>query len=68
MDSWFSMPSLISSLRKQIIVLCMLKDHPKWTYEYQGKKLRLKDLYGKLEKKPGKAKVKASRCRKAVRW
>jgi len=60
MDSWFSMPSLISNLRKQIDVLCMLKDHPKWTYEYKGKKLRLKDLYAKLKKNRGKAKVKAS--------
>ncbi|MEZ4604123.1 MAG: hypothetical protein R2861_12240 [Desulfobacterales bacterium] len=23
----------------------MLKDHPKWLYEYNGKKLRLSDLY-----------------------
>ncbi len=29
-------------------------------YQYNGKKLRLKDLYGKLKKKKGKAKVKAS--------
>lgn len=60
MDSWFSMPSLISSIRKQIDVLCMLKDHPKWMYEYKGKKLRLKELYAKLKKKRGKAKIKAS--------
>lgn len=60
MDSWFSMPSLISSLRKQIHVICMLKDHPKWTYEYQEKKLRLNELYGKLKKTRGKSKVKAS--------
>ena len=37
----------------------MLKDHPKWFYEYQGRKLRLSDLYGKLKKKRGRAKVKA---------
>ena len=60
MDSWFSMPSLISNLRQQIHVICMLKDHPKWTYEYDGKKLRLSELYGKLTKKKGKAKVKAN--------
>lgn len=60
MDSWFSMPSVISKLGKHIAVICMLKDHPKWLYEYKGKRLRLSDLYGKLKKKRGKAKVKAS--------
>jgi hypothetical protein len=38
----------------------MLKDHPKWLYEYKGKKLRLSDLYGKLKKNRGRAKIKAS--------
>lgn len=59
MDSWFSMPSAIASLREHIHVICMLKDHPKWFYEYRGRKLRLSDLYGKLKKKRGRAKVKA---------
>ncbi|QBH12430.1 IS4 family transposase [Desulfobacter hydrogenophilus] len=59
MDSWFSMPSAIANLREYIHVICMLKDHPKWLYEYQGKKLRLSELYGKLKKKRGRAKVKA---------
>lgn len=60
MDSWFSMPSVISGLRKHIHVICMLKDHPKYFYLYKGKKLRLSDLYSKLKKKRGKARVKAS--------
>ena len=38
----------------------MLKDHPKWFYKYNEKKLRLADLYHKLKKKRGKAKIKAS--------
>lgn len=59
MDSWFSMPSAIAALREKLHVICMLKDHPKWFYEYQGKKLRLSALYGKLKKKRGRAKVKA---------
>lgn len=54
------MPSVISTLRQNIHIICMLKDQPKWLYEYNGKKLRLKDLYGKLKKKRGKAKIKAS--------
>jgi hypothetical protein len=60
MDSWFAMPSVISSLSSHIDVICMLKDQPKWLYEYNGKKLRLSDLYKKLRKKRGLAKVKAS--------
>ena len=59
MDSWFSMPSAIAALRKHIHVICMLKDHPKWFYEYQGRKLRLSGLYGKLKKNRGRAKIKA---------
>jgi hypothetical protein len=51
MDSWFSMPSVISTLRQHIHIICMLKDQTKWFYEYKGKKLRLSDLYGKLKKK-----------------
>ena len=60
MDSWFSMPSVISTLRQHIKIICMLKDNPTWYYEYDGRKLRLSDLYGKLKKKRGKAKIKAS--------
>ena len=60
MDSWFSAPSVIAKLRQHIHIICMLKDHPKWLYEYKGKKLRLSDLYCKLKKNRGRAKVKAS--------
>ena len=60
MDSWFSAPSIITSLSQHIPVICMLKDHPKWLYEYRGHRLRLRDLYSKLTKKRGKAKIKAS--------
>ena len=60
MDSWFSAPSVIAKLRQHIHIICMLKDHPNWRYEYKGKKLRLSDLYGKLKKNRGCAKIKAS--------
>jgi hypothetical protein len=60
MDSWFSMPSVIANLREHIHIICMLKDHPKWFYEYDGKKFRLSGLYNKLKKKRGKAKIKAN--------
>ena len=59
MDSWFSMPIVVATLRKHIHVICMMKDQHNWLYEYQGKKLRLSDLYGKLTKNRGKAKIKA---------
>jgi DDE superfamily endonuclease len=59
MDSWFSMPSVVSNLRKHIDVICMLKAHPRWNYEYNGQKLRLTEIYSKLSKKRGKAKIKA---------
>lgn len=59
MDSWFSMPIVVATLRKHIHVICMMKDQHNWLYEYQGKKLRLSDLYSKLTKKKGKAKIKA---------
>ena len=60
MDSWFSMPSVISTLRQHIDIICMLKDQPNWFYTYNGKNFRLRDLYGALKKKRGKAKIKAS--------
>jgi hypothetical protein len=59
MDSWFSMPIIVARLRKHIHVICMMKDQHNWLYEYQGKKLRLSDIYSKLTKKRGKAKIKA---------
>jgi len=37
----------------------MLKDVPNWRYEYDGKKLSLRALYGKLKKKRGNARIKA---------
>lgn len=61
MDSWFSAPpSNNSGLRQHVDIICMLKDHPSWRYEYKGNKLRLWDLYSKLSKKHGQARVKVS--------
>jgi hypothetical protein len=59
MDSWFSMPVVISTLRRHIDIVCMLKDQATWFYGYNGKRLRLRDLYSKLKKRRGKARVKA---------
>lgn len=60
MDSWFAMPSVIETLRKHLNVICMLKDQKNWLYEYKGKKLRLSELYNKLKKRRGRAKIKAN--------
>ena len=60
MDSWFSAPAIIAELRQIIEIICVLKDQPTWFYVFKGKKLRLSDLYKKLKKRRGKAKVKAS--------
>lgn len=57
MDSWFSMPSVIEALRKYINIICMLKDQKNWLYGYNGKTLRLSELYGKLKKRRGKVKA-----------
>lgn len=40
-------------------MICMLKAHPRWSHEYQGQKLRLTEIYSRLNKKRGKAKIKA---------
>jgi hypothetical protein len=56
MDSLFLAPSIIANLWQHIHIICMLKDQPKWFYQYNGKKLRLSDLYSKLKKTAGRPK------------
>jgi hypothetical protein len=36
MDSWFSAPSIVSTLGRHMSIICMLKDHPNWRYEYKN--------------------------------
>ena len=60
MDSWFSFPSILSTLGKHLPVICMAKDMPKVFYRYNGQWMRLNRLYSKLRKRPGKAKILAS--------
>lgn len=60
MDSWFSFPSILSTLSKHLPVICMAKDMPKVFYRYNGQWMRLNRLYSKLRKRPGKAKIAAS--------
>ena len=64
MDSWFAFPNLIVAItrlrRRAFDVICMLKDLPWIRYSYQGRSLRLGELYAALKKRRGRAIVKAS--------
>jgi hypothetical protein len=63
MDSWFALPDFIVSLnglRRAFDVICMLKDLHWIRYRYHGRSLRLGELYAALQKRRGKAVVKAS--------
>ncbi len=57
LDSWFSFPKVIHDLLEHIDVICMVKDHARVYYNYQGRKYRLSHLYNNLKKRRGKAVV-----------
>ena len=59
-DSWFSFPSTIMAmLATKVHVVCMLKDLKTIRYGYQGKSLRLGELFKVVRKKAGRAKILA---------
>ena len=60
LDSWFSMPIVISKLRKHIDIVCRLKNVPTWTYKYKEKTETLDGIYRKLKKRPGRSKYLTS--------
>lgn len=60
MDSWFCWPTITAKLGKLIPVICMAKDMPQVFYRHEGKWVRLGDLYKRLRKRSGKAKILAS--------
>ena len=60
MDSWFCWPAITAKLGKLLPVICMAKDMPQIFYRHDGKWIRLRDLYKKLRKRPGRAKILAS--------
>ncbi len=59
MDSWFTMPATVSALKEYIEVIGMVKKTPKVLYGFDGKSLCLKDIYKKLKKRRGRAKILA---------
>lgn len=60
MDSWFTMPAIVSALAKHIDVIGMVKKTPKIYYRYNGYALDLMAIYRKLKKRRGRAKILAS--------
>lgn len=65
LDSWFAFPKVIGELSRELPVICMLKDLPKVLFRYKNVDYRLSELYRQVEKRPGKAAIKASAI---VRW
>ena len=60
MDSWFAFPSVIQTLHQHRPVICMLKDMPNNLYRHQNVHMRLGEIYRRVKKKAGKAKILAS--------
>jgi len=60
MDSWFTMPAIVSTLAKHIDVIGMVKKSPKIFYRYNGHRMHVMDIYRKLKKRRGRAKILAS--------
>jgi hypothetical protein len=59
MDSWFMMPATVSALAKHIDVIGMVKKTPKVFYRYNGCQMNLMNIYAKLKKRRGRAKILA---------
>lgn len=60
-DSWFAYPQvIIKTLLYKLQTICMLKNTPKIFYKYMGKNMTLGALYGKVNKRRGRAKILAS--------
>lgn len=60
MDSWFCFASLVAKLAKHAAVICLVKDLTSNFYLYQNAHLRLGELYKRVRKRPGKARILAS--------
>jgi hypothetical protein len=59
-DSWFAFPSIIAKLSVYLPVITMLKRTSKIFYTWRGQKVTLENLYRKIKKRPGKARILAS--------
>ncbi|WP_010530580.1 IS4 family transposase [Lentibacillus jeotgali] len=61
-DSWFAYPGIIKKvvMNYPLHVVCMIKRSPKIHYTYKGKSYTLNQLYKKVRKKRGRAKILSS--------
>jgi hypothetical protein len=60
MDSWFTMPAIVTALAEHIDVIGMVKKSAKIYYRYNGHSMDLMAIYGKLKKRRGRAKILAN--------
>lgn len=60
MDSWFGFPVVVRSLMRHIHVICMVKITPKIFYEFEGRSQTVSQIYRKIKKLRGRAKIKGS--------
>ncbi len=60
MDSWFTLPAVVSSLAKHIDVIGMVRKTPMIHYVFNGKKMDLMAIYRQLKKRRGRAKILTS--------
>ena len=60
MDSWFGMPATIAKLASHLDLICMVKKTPKVHYQSGNQRLDLMNIYKRLNKRRGRAKIKAS--------
>jgi hypothetical protein len=60
MDSWFGVPSLIAKAREHLHVICMVKRTPKIHYIFEGQELNAIQIYRKIRKRRGRAKILAN--------
>ena len=60
MDSWFGVPSLIAKVRKHLDVICMVKRTQTIHYIFEGQELNVIQIYRKIRKRRGRAKILAS--------
>ncbi|MCQ2010320.1 transposase [Sporolactobacillus sp. STSJ-5] len=61
-DSWFAYPAILSKIVKNysLHAVCMIKNSPKIHYTFEDQKYTLSQLYKKVRKKRGRAKILAS--------
>jgi len=60
MDSWFTMPAIVTALAKHIDVIGMVKKSARIYYRYNGHSMDLMAIYRKLKKRRGRARVLAT--------